>query len=75
VVAEDETPKRRRDQKTVTTDYGCKPNMRTITSMIGVDAVKVSSQVHMLRTMSVISIPVMDKTTTMTKRLKTFQIE
>ena len=55
--------------------YGFKPNMRTMTSMMGVDAVKVSSHVHMFRTKSVINIPVTDRTTTMASRLSTFQIE
>lgn len=54
---------------------GCKPNMRIITSMMGVDAVNVSFQLHMLRTRSVISIPVIDNTTTIARRLSTFHSE
>lgn len=73
-----ETARARRTPRSLAaarSDHGCKPNMRTIISMTGVDAVNVSFQVHILRTKSVISIPVMDKMTTIARRLRTFQIE
>lgn len=55
--------------------YFCRPNMRIITSITGVEAVKGWSHDHMFRTKSVISIPVSARMTTMDSRLSTFQIE